>query len=88
MNPSREEALLVLALEKPADKRSAFLDAMREGDPSMRARLEALIAAHEQSDDALAAAAPSLRSASTGFKRTATNFPPRRLIAFRPASAG
>ena len=31
MNPSREEALFALALEKPADKRPAFLDAMCEG---------------------------------------------------------
>jgi hypothetical protein len=32
MNPNREEVLFALALEKPADKRSAFLDAMCEGD--------------------------------------------------------
>jgi len=32
MNPSREEALFVLALEKPVEKRAAFLDVMCEGD--------------------------------------------------------
>ncbi len=32
MNPSREEALFALALEKPAEKRAVFLDAMCEGD--------------------------------------------------------
>ena len=32
MNPSREEALFALALEKPAEKRAAFLDAVCEGD--------------------------------------------------------
>jgi hypothetical protein len=30
MNPTREEALFELALEKPAEKRAAFLDAMCE----------------------------------------------------------
>jgi len=48
MNPTREEALFALALEKPADKRPAFLDAMCEGDPALRQRLDALLAAHEQ----------------------------------------
>ena len=48
MYPTREEALFALALEKPADRRSAFLDAMCEGDASLRARLDALLAAHEQ----------------------------------------
>ena len=32
MNPSREEASFALALEKPAEKRAVFLDAMCEGD--------------------------------------------------------
>ncbi len=32
MNPNREEALFALALEKPAEKRAAFLDVMCEGD--------------------------------------------------------
>src|ERR1051326_2346417 len=42
----RDAALLELALEKPAGKRPAFLDAICEGDPDLRARLEALLAAH------------------------------------------
>lgn len=48
MNPSREEALLALALEKSAAERAAFL--MREcvGDSALRQRLDALLAAHEQ----------------------------------------
>ncbi len=50
MNPNREEAVFALALEKPAEKRSAFLDVMGEGDPAFRQRLEALLAAHEQPD--------------------------------------
>src|SRR5712671_4125012 len=48
MNPLREEALFALVLEKPADKRLAFLDAMCEGDPALRQRLESRLAAHEQ----------------------------------------
>ena len=53
MNPNREEALFALALEKPAERRTAFLNAMCEGDPVLRARLEALLAAHEQPDSLL-----------------------------------
>ena len=45
MNSAREEALFALALEKPAEKRAAFLDAMCEGDVDLRERLEALLAA-------------------------------------------
>jgi hypothetical protein len=49
MNSTREEALFALAMEKPAEKRAALLDVMCEGDPALRARIEALLAAHEQS---------------------------------------
>src|SRR3989442_12254189 len=48
MNPNREEVLFALALEKPAEKRAAFLEVMCEGDSARHARLEALLAAHEQ----------------------------------------
>ena len=54
MNQSREEVLFALALEKPVEKRPAFLDVMCEGDAALRARLEALLAAHEQPDTLLA----------------------------------
>ena len=53
MNPNREEALFALALEKLAEKRPAFLDAVCEGDTALRARLEALLAAHEASGGVL-----------------------------------
>ena len=43
MNPSRQEALFALALEKLAAKRPAFLDAMCDGDEALRRRLEALL---------------------------------------------
>ena len=61
MNPNREEALFALALEKPAEKRPAFLDVMCEGDAALRARLDALLAAHEQPDSLLATKADTAR---------------------------
>ena len=60
-NPSREEALFQLALEKTAEKRPAFLDAMCDGDLALRARLEALLAAHEQPETLLATQAAAAR---------------------------
>jgi tRNA A-37 threonylcarbamoyl transferase component Bud32 len=44
---NREEVLFALALEKPVEKRAAFLDAMCEGDPALRQRLEAQLAAND-----------------------------------------
>ena len=61
MNPNREEALFALALEKLAEKRPAFLDAVREGDTALCARLEALLAAHEQPETLLATQAETAR---------------------------
>jgi hypothetical protein len=58
MNPSCEKALFALALEKPADKRPAFLDAVCEGDPALRQRLEALLAAYDARDSFLEPQAP------------------------------
>jgi hypothetical protein len=54
MNSNRENVLFQLTLEKPAEKRAAFLDAMCEDASALRARLEALLAAHEQSQGVLA----------------------------------
>jgi serine/threonine protein kinase len=62
MNPTREEALFALALEKPSEKRAAFLDAICDGDPALRARLEALLAAHEQPATLLDTAADAPRA--------------------------
>ncbi len=61
MTPSREEALFALALEKPPEKRAAFLEVMCECDAALRQRLEALLAAHEQSEGVLAEAAPAAK---------------------------
>ena len=51
MNPNREELLFQLALSKPVVKRAAWLDAECEGDPALRHRLDALLAAHDEPDE-------------------------------------
>ena len=54
MNPNREELLFQLALSKPAAKRAAWLDVECEGDSTLRQRLDALLAAHDQPETLLA----------------------------------
>src|SRR5262245_30827302 len=65
MNLSREEALFSLALTKPAAERAAWLGRECAGDLAFRARLEALLDAHEQSENLLAtqpdAARPTIK---------------------------
>jgi len=61
MNPSPEEALFALALTKPAAERAGWLDRECEGDAALRARLEALLAAHEQPETLLTTQADSGR---------------------------
>ena len=48
-SPEREEALLRIAIGLSAKERLAFLEATCTGDVALRARLEALLAAHEHS---------------------------------------
>ncbi len=60
MLQKHEESLFALALEKPANMRPAFLDAVCAGDPALRQRLEALLAAHDKSDESSAKAAPAV----------------------------
>jgi eukaryotic-like serine/threonine-protein kinase len=57
MNPNREELLFQLALTKPAGERAEFLDRECGEDKALRARIEALLAAHEQSEGVLAESA-------------------------------
>jgi eukaryotic-like serine/threonine-protein kinase len=45
---NREEVLLAAALETPADKRPALLDAMCVGDPALRQRLETRLTTHDK----------------------------------------
>src|SRR5215475_780494 len=49
----REAALFVLAVEKPAAERPAFLQAICGADSALRQRLDALLAAHDKGDELL-----------------------------------
>ena len=51
--PQREEALFTAALNNPLAERPAFLDGACHGDPALRQRLEALLAAHDAPDELL-----------------------------------
>ena len=62
MNSKREAAIFAFALTKPASERAKFLDRECGGDKPLRQRLEALFAAHEQPDAALARAAPNVKA--------------------------
>src|SRR5437667_120773 len=53
MNPSREEALVTLAVEKTAAERVAFLDRECSGDAELRQRVEALLGAHAKAGEFL-----------------------------------
>lgn len=53
MNPSREEVLFALAVEKPAAGRAAFLDRESFGDDELRRPVESLLQAHELSGEFL-----------------------------------
>ena len=55
---NREEVLLAAALEMPADKRPALLDAMCAGDPALRQRLDTLLAARQKADELSAIGRP------------------------------
>jgi WD40 repeat protein/tRNA A-37 threonylcarbamoyl transferase component Bud32 len=57
---NREEELLALALEMPAAKRPALLDAICAGDPALRQRLETLLAAHQKADELPPSGAPAI----------------------------
>jgi hypothetical protein len=62
MNPNREELLFQLALTKSAEEWTEFLARECGDDNTLRVRLEALLAAHEQPDAALATAAPNIKA--------------------------
>jgi len=53
MNPNREEALFALALTKRPAGRAEFLARECADDPALRARLETLLAAHDQPEGVL-----------------------------------
>jgi hypothetical protein len=58
----RESALFALAVEKPLAERSAFLQAVCGTDSALRQRLEALLAAHDQPENALATATRAVKA--------------------------
>src|SRR5208282_4970053 len=59
---NREELLFALALEKPADLRPAFLNAVCAGDAALRQRLEAKLATHEQPDKSPPKTEPAVKA--------------------------
>ena len=64
-DPQREAALFQAAAQLTGPARATFLDGACHGNPALRQRLEALLAAHEQSEGILAetvpAAVPTIR---------------------------
>lgn len=65
--PAREAALVARALEQPAAARAAFLQAVCGEDKALRARLEALLAAHELPATELASPETSTAEAAAGI---------------------
>jgi hypothetical protein len=61
VKPSLEESIFALAVTKPEAERAAFLNRECGTDAALRARLEALLAAHEQPDTLLATQAETAR---------------------------
>ena len=59
---NREEVLLAAALAKPPAGRALFLDGACYGDPALRLRLEALLAAHGELAEALPAEPPVVKA--------------------------
>ena len=53
MKPTRADLLFELALSKPAAERPALLDALCGGDPDLKERVEAMLAAHEHPPEGL-----------------------------------
>jgi hypothetical protein len=65
---SHEEAQFALAFAKLANECAGWLDRECGEDKALRARLEALLAAHEQSDMLLATQAEAARPAMSSVK--------------------
>jgi hypothetical protein len=70
MNTPPEEILLQLARSKPAPLRAAWLDRECAGDPALRARVEALLAAEQKSETALGARIAKTLAQEPGFPET------------------
>jgi eukaryotic-like serine/threonine-protein kinase len=59
---NREEVLFAAALGKPAAERAIFLDGACYGDPALRQRLEAQLAAHDKSEAIPPSDAPAAKA--------------------------
>ena len=59
-----ERTIFCEALAKPPQARAAYLDSVCAGDAPMRARIEALLAGHEQAGDFLDSPAPGVASSA------------------------
>ncbi len=59
---NREAALFQAAVLRSGQDRASFMDGACQGNPALRHRLEALLAAHEQADGALAETAPTAKA--------------------------
>src|SRR6266404_4956562 len=74
MNPDakREAALFQAAAQLSGPARTSFLDNACKDDAPLRQRLEALLAAHEQPEGALAEDAPGLRTEASARRAEPT----------------
>lgn len=79
----REEELFAAVLDRPPAERARFLDTTCSGEPALRARLEALLAAHDShatlSDAALAAVALGSRDPFAAEDAVGARIGPYRL---------
>jgi len=65
--PEREEALFQAAAQLTGAERAAFLNGACHGDPALRQRIEALLAAHD-AEDSLLAEPPTARGRTATIK--------------------
>src|SRR4051794_26496789 len=64
-NPQREASLFQAAVQLAADARPTFLDGACHGNPALRQRLDALLAANESPDEFLDAPKPDRKPLKT-----------------------
>ena len=86
--PNREEALFQAAALLSGPERAIFLNGACHGDPALRQRLKALLAAHEQSDLATQAQTIPVHSEASSSAKTSEDKsarPTRPVAEFDPA---
>src|SRR6266550_2892800 len=65
--PQREEALFQAVAQLAGTERAAFLNGACHGDPALRQRMEALLAAHD-AEDSLLAEPPDMKGRAATIK--------------------